>query len=38
MEVSTVVKLRDLPVSGLAKGEYHRTKSFAVGGREWYVK
>lgn len=38
MEVSTVIKLRDLPVSGLAKGEFHRTKSFGVGKKEWYIK
>jgi len=35
MEVSTVVRFKDLPVTGLAKGEYHTTKHF---GRKMFIR
>jgi len=38
IEVSTIVKFKDLPVTGLAKGEWHATSSFVAGGRKKYIR
>jgi len=38
MEVSIVIKFKDLPITGLAKGEWHPTKYFVARGRKRYIR